>query len=109
MPGDTADSKSAEEVAVRRKTAAQKDNNHMLRQQQISSYKTAMLKEARAQRSRLRHSADGVSSDDGSTEDLVEVSPRKKKKVNFIIHAPKDVPKKANEKGEKSKAKDFWG
>ncbi|KAM9925043.1 hypothetical protein OXX80_011025 [Metschnikowia pulcherrima] len=103
MSGDTADSKSAKEVAVRRKTAAQKDNIHMLRQQQISSYKTAMSKEARAQRSRLRHSTDGVSSDDGSTEDPVEVSPRKKKKVNFIIHAPKDVPKKAKDKGKSPK------
>lgn len=76
-----------EEVAVKRKSAIQKDTISLLRQEQIQDYKRKVTKEDRERRYALRHgeSADknnqGGSSDGLSSEG--EQSPRKKKRVSF--------------------------
>lgn len=70
-PGSAGESDS--EVEWKRKSPARKDDNHLLRQEQISTYKKKVLKEERQKRSQLRHSKD-------------EDSPRKKKRVSF--HEP---------------------
>lgn len=62
-----------DEQPPRRKTAAQRDEIRMLRQEQISLYKTAVLKEQRERRSRLRHG------------EPVDESPQKKKRVGFDL------------------------
>ncbi|OBA23788.1 hypothetical protein METBIDRAFT_10013 [Metschnikowia bicuspidata var. bicuspidata NRRL YB-4993] len=80
---------ASKEVAARRKTAAQKDHNRMFRQQQISSYKAAMLKEARAQRSRRRHGKGPENTAKlAAVLEPLEGSPKKRKKVNFNLQAP---------------------
>lgn len=94
-----------EDVAIRRKTAAQKDNNHMLRQQQIISYKIAMLKEARARRSRLRHYQFLDLSLDQNIDELS--SPKKRKKVDFNLQTEesvdlKELPQKTTRKTRSS-------
>lgn len=64
-------SDSDEEVGPRRKSSYQKDENHMLRQEQIQLYKSTVLKEARDQRMKLRQG--------GRLPEL----PKKKKRVSF--------------------------
>lgn len=65
-----------EEVSVRKKSSAQKDENHFLRQKQIREYACKVLKEARAMRCKLRQ---GVLPDE-----LREESPKKRKRVGFV-------------------------
>lgn len=73
-----------EEVQHRRKTAAQKDENHLLRREQIITYNSVVLKEARELRSKLRHAAsDGPSDAESDLE-----SPKKKKRVLFELDKP---------------------
>lgn len=55
----------------RKKSSLQKDENHLLRQEQILMYKATVLKEERANRMRLRHG-------------IFEESPKKKKRVSFV-------------------------
>lgn len=64
-------SDSEEEAGPRRKSSYQKDENHMLRQEQIQLYKSTVLKEARERRMKLRRG--------GKLPEL----PKKKKRVSF--------------------------
>lgn len=80
MPEQPAPLDDASDVSIRKKTPLQKDENHFLRQEQISSYRTAVLKEERERRLRLRHGE--------------EESPKKRKRVSFGT-ASESLPSKS--------------
>lgn len=62
-----------QEVEPKRKSSLQKDENHLLRQEQIQLYKSTVLKEERELRMKIRHGHN------------LEESPKKKKRVSFDV------------------------
>lgn len=67
-----------QEVEPKRKSSLQKDENHLLRQEQIQLYKTTVLKEQRELRMKVRQGNN------------LEESPKKKKRVSFDVSRGKD-------------------
>lgn len=67
------------DIAIKKKSSGQKDENHNLRQEQIQAYRLKVTKEERARRSKLRRGEE-LSSDNES--------PKKKKRVSFLSTEP---------------------
>lgn len=76
-----------QEVEPKPKSSLQKDENHLLRQEQIQLYKSTVLKEERERRMKIRH---------GKFDD----SPKKKKRVSFEL-SRESIEKRTSENSDR--------
>ncbi|SGZ52592.1 CIC11C00000004265 [Sungouiella intermedia] len=88
-----------QEVEPKPKSSLQKDENHLLRQEQIQLYKSTVLKEERERRMKIRHGK-------------FDESPKKKKRVSFELsresiekRTPENSDRRCNEEESRNRDK----